>query len=142
MSFEYNTTLSGNAQSQYQGFDTWNSILDDESRSRNSSTSLISPTSDLDMKAMNDAFGLSASATGKEMAAANYLHNIYGKPSSSSGSTSTSAPISGSSFQNVFNNGFPLDNSFTLDTPNGFMNADYQDCKLYLHPPCGLETDG
>ena len=131
MSFENNEFALGSDQAQFQGFETWNSALDDGSRSRTSSTNVVSPISDLalnmNMKSMNDTMNLQQ---GGETNPSNYLYNMYGKPSSSaSGSSSTSATMSTPTFQNVFNSGYPMDSSFSNMNAAGFMDTSFQDCE-------------
>jgi len=131
MSFENNDFALGSDQAQFQGLETWNSALDDGSRSRTSSTNVVSPTSDLalnmNMKSMNDSVNLHQ---GGETNPSNYLYNMYGKPSSSaSGSSSTSATMSTPIFHNVYNNGFPMDSSFSNMNAGGFMDTSFQDCE-------------
>ena len=137
MSFENNDFTLGTDQNQFPGFENWNPALDDGSgsRSRTSSTNVVSPISDLglttNMKSMNASLGLQQT---EEMNPSNYLYNIYGKGSSaSSGSTSASASTStsGPSFQSMFNNGFPIDTSFPNMNASHFMDNTYQDCESH-----------
>jgi hypothetical protein len=131
MSFENNGFTLGNDLSQFQGFENWNTTHDDGSNSRTSSTNIVSPTSDsgLNMNSINASLGLQQS---KEMNPSNYLYNMYAKPSSSaSGSSSTSASTSAPSFENLFNNGLPMDTSYSNMNAGGFIN-NYQDCKFLI----------
>jgi hypothetical protein len=133
MSFENNDFTLGSDQAQFQGFENWNPTLDD-SDSRTSSATIVSPISDsginMNMKSMNEPMSLQQ---GEGMNPSNYLYNIYGKPSSSaSGSSSTSASTSAPSFESLFNNGFPMDTSFSNMNAGGFMNTNYQDCKFLI----------
>jgi len=135
MSFENNDFTLGTDQNQFPGFENWNPALDDGSgsRSRTSSTNVVSPISDLglttNMKSMNASLGLQQT---EEMNPSNYLYNIYGKGSSaSSGSTSASASTSAPSFQSMFNNGFPIDTSFSNMSASQFMDNTYQDCESH-----------
>ena len=131
MSYENNDFTLGTDQNQFPGFENWNPALDDGSgsRSRTSSTNVVSPISDLglttNMKSMNASLVLQQT---EEMNPSNYLYNIYGKGSSSSSeSTSASASTSAPSFQSMFNNGFPIHTSFSNMNANQFMENSYQD---------------
>lgn len=130
MTFENNDYTLGSDHAQFQGFGNWNPTLDDGSRSRTSSTNVVSPISDLALNlnnSMNETMNLQQ---GGETNSSNYLYDMYGKPSSSaSGSSSTSANLSTPSFQNVFN-GFPIDSSFPDMNASQFMDTSFQDCEL------------
>jgi hypothetical protein len=80
------------------------------------------------MNSINESLGLQQ---GGETNPSNYLYNMYAKPSSSaSGSSSTSATMSTPSFQNVFNNGFPIDTSYSTMNASQF---NYQDCEFLTY---------
>ena len=108
---------------ELQGFsqDQWNTAMldmDQGTRSRDSSTNLISPTSG----SMDAVYGISGPS--KDVNPSNYLYNTAtasgSNPNSNSGLTSTS------SFQTLFNNG---NNMFPMDSSFDFMNNGFQDRK-------------
>ena len=142
MSFENNDYTLGSDHAQFQGFGNWNPTPDDGSRSRTSSTNVVSPISDLALNLnMNSMNGTMNQQQGGETNPTNYQYDIYGKPSSSaSGSSSTSANLSTPSYQNIFN-GFPVDSSFPSMNANQFMDTSFQDCELHRFRE-GQVTDG
>jgi hypothetical protein len=127
MNFDSNDTT----QQATQFFDQWNlsttttNDQDQDTRSRNSSMNLISPTSGSMDGVFNGSVNLSA--PGKDINPSNFLNNVYGYSTSSSGSISDS----GSSFQNIFNNiQTPLPNAACNDD---FM-SNFQDRESLLRP--------
>ena len=132
MSFENNGFSLGNDLSQFQGFENWTPALDEESHSRTSSTNIVSPTSDSGLISMNPISESLKLQQSQDVNPSNYLYNMYANPSSSaSGSSSTtSASASGPPFQNVFNNGFPIETSYSNMNVSGYMNTSFQDCEF------------
>lgn len=115
---EYNSETQ-----ELQGFsqDQWSTAMldmDQGTRSRDSSTNLISPTSG----SMDAVYGISGPS--KDVNPSNYLYNTA--TASGSNSNTNSGSTSTTSFQNLFNNG---NNMFPMDSSFDFMNNGFQDRK-------------